>query len=68
MKTYKPPSLVSYKSHDILEIIGPAQSAYVPLDVGGGWDEKVSLQPVMICERADISPETGIKIIDETIV
>ena len=35
MKTYKSPSIMSYKSKDIMEIIGPCQNAAY-LDVGGG--------------------------------
>lgn len=35
MKTYKSPSLMSYKSQDITEIMGPTQTQY--MDVGGGW-------------------------------
>lgn len=40
MKKYKKPDLVSYRSQDILEIVGPAQTQYTStLDVGGGVEE-----------------------------
>lgn len=64
---YKSPSLVSYKAQDILEIIGPAQSQYVPMDVGGGWQE-ASLGSNAMEYKENISPETEIETINKTIV
>lgn len=72
MKSYKTPELVSYKSKDILEIIGPTQSISVPLDVGGGWREASLRTNVMEYRNEGISPEirlakAGVKTIDEVI-
>ncbi len=62
MKTYKSPSIVSYGCQDILEIIGPAQSGYVDMDVGGGWKEAKLLKP-----QDDTFGDAGIESIDKAI-
>ena len=70
MDVYRKPGLVSYKVPDVMEITGPAQSAY--LDVGAGWRESESVAKVMEYRNEGISPEirltkAGIKTIHEVI-
>ncbi len=72
MRIYRKPSLISYKAPDILEIIGPTQTQYAPLDVGGGWREASLRTNVMEYRNEGISPEirlakAGVKTIDEVI-
>ena len=71
MKAYRKPALVSYKSQDIIEIIGPGQAASGTMGVGGGWREASLSSGSVDFAQEDItsginSPET--ETINETIV